>query len=108
MASGTDLEDEPPNMTPLGVELNRSARDLPTADIRGYTRPTDEHGDEAAALAGAIPRASVRDAVEAGMGPPEPRGDEALDDLRLARQAVRAAAPAPAADRDRGLRGASA
>lgn len=62
------------------------------ADIRGYTRYTEEYGDEAAArLAGEFAEL-VTDEVEAHGGRlVELRGDEALAVFTSARQAIRAA-----------------
>src|SRR6478672_8241025 len=62
------------------------------ADMRGYTRFTQEHGDEAAStLAGRFAEL-VRDTVPEFEGELlELRGDEALCVFRSARQALRAA-----------------
>jgi class 3 adenylate cyclase/DNA-binding CsgD family transcriptional regulator/tetratricopeptide (TPR) repeat protein len=62
------------------------------ADIRGYTRFTQERGDEAAArLAGRFAEI-VQEGLEAGGGElVELRGDEALGVFASARQAIRAA-----------------
>ena len=71
------------------------------ADVRGYTRFTCEHGDEAAArLAGRFAELA-RDAVEARSGRVvELRGDEALAVFESAAQAVRAARELAAACAD--------
>jgi class 3 adenylate cyclase len=62
------------------------------ADVRGYTRFTEEHGDEAAARLAAKFAEIVRDGVETRGGQVvEIRGDEALAVFDSARQAIRAA-----------------
>ena len=62
------------------------------ADVRGYTRFTQEHGDEAAARLAATFAELARQAVEARGGEAiELRGDEALCVFGSARQALRAA-----------------
>lgn len=62
------------------------------ADIRGYTRYTDTHGDEAAAALAGRFAALVREVVEARDGVlVELRGDEALNVFISARKALRAA-----------------
>jgi branched-chain amino acid transport system substrate-binding protein len=62
------------------------------ADVRGYTRFTNEHGDEAASQLAARFATITRDAVAAYGGTLlELRGDEALCVFRSARQAIRAA-----------------
>jgi class 3 adenylate cyclase len=62
------------------------------ADIRGYSRFTDEYGDEAAARLAAKFADLVRDGVELRGGElVELRGDEALAVFESARQATRAA-----------------
>jgi ABC-type transport system substrate-binding protein/class 3 adenylate cyclase/tRNA A-37 threonylcarbamoyl transferase component Bud32 len=77
-------------------ETGRSAqprlRTFLIADVRGYTRYTQEHGDEAAAeLASTFARVT-RDVVERREGRLiELRGDEALVVFESARQALRAA-----------------
>ena len=63
------------------------------ADVRGYTRFTQEQGDEAAAALAAGFAAVVRDSVaEFGGSLVELRGDEALVVFSSARDALRAAA----------------
>lgn len=63
------------------------------ADVRGYTRFTSEHGDEAAARLATRFAELAREAVEAAGGTlVELRGDEALAVFDSARQALRAAA----------------
>ena len=62
------------------------------ADVRGYSRYTDECGDEAAAELSGRFAAIVDEAVEAYDGHlVELRGDEALVVFTSARQAIRAA-----------------
>jgi class 3 adenylate cyclase len=62
------------------------------ADIRGYTRYTEEYGDEAAARLAAEFAELVTEGVEAHGGRlVELRGDEALAVFTSARQAIRAA-----------------
>ena len=63
------------------------------ADVRGYTRFTQERGDEAAARLATRFAELARDAIEAAGGSlVELRGDEALAVFDSARQALRAAA----------------
>ena len=60
------------------------------ADVRGYSRFTEEYGDEAAARLAAKFAEVVADEVEAhGGGLVEMRGDEALAVFTSARQAIR-------------------
>ena len=62
------------------------------ADVRGYTRFTQEHGDEAAAQLAARFASVVRDEIERLAGAVvELRGDEALCVFQSPRQALRAA-----------------
>ena len=62
------------------------------ADVRGYTRFTQEHGDEEAGrLAAAFARLSREVVVASGGKVIEFRGDEALCVFNSARQAIRAA-----------------
>ncbi len=62
------------------------------ADVRGYTRFTQEHGDEAAArLAGAFAEIAHEGVAAHGGNVVEIRGDEALAVFPSARQALRAA-----------------
>ena len=62
------------------------------ADVRGYTRFTTEHGDEAAArLAGAFARIAKEEAAAQGGEVIELRGDEALAVFSSARNALRTA-----------------
>ena len=69
-----------------------SVRTFVIADIRGYSRYTDEFGDEAAARLAAKFSCLVKDGVEAHSGEVvEIRGDEALAVFTSARQAIRAA-----------------
>jgi branched-chain amino acid transport system substrate-binding protein len=79
---GRPSEDEP------GVVV----RTFLIADVRGYTRFTQEHGDEEAGKLAARFAALVREAVTATGGEVvELRGDEALCVFPSARQALRAA-----------------
>jgi class 3 adenylate cyclase len=75
------------------VEEGQTAlRTFLIADIRGYTRYTEEYGDEAAARLSAEFAELVTDGVEAHGGRlVELRGDEALAVFTSARQAIRAA-----------------
>jgi class 3 adenylate cyclase len=77
-----------------GVSVKPSApvRTFLIADIRGYTRFTEEHGDEASARLAARFSSLVDDGVEVRGGTLiEIRGDEALAVFDSARQAIRAA-----------------
>ena len=63
------------------------------ADVRGYTRFTQERGDEAAARLATRFAELARETIEASGGTlVELRGDEALAVFESARQALRAAA----------------
>jgi class 3 adenylate cyclase len=76
----------------LAVEPHASVRTFVIADIRGYSRFTEEHGDEAAAALAARFSDLVREGVEIRGGELiEIRGDEALAVFDSARQAIRAA-----------------
>jgi class 3 adenylate cyclase len=76
----------------LAVEPHASVRTFVIADIRGYSRFTEEHGDEAAAALAARFSDLVREGVEVRGGELiEIRGDEALAVFDSARQAIRAA-----------------
>ena len=77
---------------PDGEGTSSGLRTFLIADVRGYTRFTQEHGDEAAAeLAGAFARATRAVAARCGGNVVELRGDEALVVFGSARQALRAA-----------------
>ena len=78
---------------PREVELeSASVRAFLIADVRGYTKFTREHGDEAAAALAAAYAEIVRDVIEAAGGElVELRGDEALCVFESPRQALRAA-----------------
>ena len=77
---------------PSGDEPGVVVRTFLIADVRGYTRFTQEHGDEEAGKLAARFAALVRDAVTATGGEVvELRGDEALCAFPSARQALRAA-----------------
>ena len=73
-------------------EQTPAMRTFLIADVRGYTRFTAEHGDEAAAHLAATFAGLARDAVEARGGRViELRGDEVLAVFDVAAQSVRAA-----------------
>jgi class 3 adenylate cyclase len=73
-------------------EAQTALRTFLIADIRGYSRYTEEYGDEAAARLAAEFAELVTDEVEAHGGRlVELRGDEALAVFTSARQAIRAA-----------------
>ncbi len=74
------------------MEGQTSARTFLIADVRGYSRYTDQYGDEAAARLAAKFADLVGEGVEAHDGEVvEIRGDEALAVFTSARQAIRAA-----------------
>jgi class 3 adenylate cyclase len=74
------------------ADFGTDVRTFLIADIRGYTRFTHEHGDEAAANLVARFEAAVREGVSMRGGTiVEIRGDEALAVFGSARQALRAA-----------------
>ena len=74
------------------TEIPSTLRTFVIADIRGYTRYTEEYGDEAAAELAANFADLVADGVQAHDGQlVELRGDEALAVFTSARQAIRAA-----------------
>jgi class 3 adenylate cyclase len=76
----------------LGDTPNAPVRTFLIADIRGYTRFTEEHGDEASARLAAKFSSLVGEGVETRGGTLiEIRGDEALAVFDSARQAIRAA-----------------
>jgi class 3 adenylate cyclase len=87
----------PPRTASQGVvaTLSQGDTDVRTfliADVRGYTRFTEEYGDEVAARLAAKFADVVRDGTEARGGHVvEIRGDEALAVFPSARQAIRAA-----------------
>jgi class 3 adenylate cyclase len=73
-------------------EERSAIRTFLIADIRGYTRFTEEYGDEAAARLAAKFKDIVQEVVETRTGRVvELRGDEALTVFDSARQAMRAA-----------------
>jgi class 3 adenylate cyclase len=73
-------------------EADTEVRTFLIADVRGYTRFTEEYGDEVAARLAAKFADVVQEGVEARGGSViEIRGDEALAVFRSARQAIRAA-----------------
>ncbi len=101
-----DVDDAsvPADPTPVGLERPSESRTFLIADIRGYTRFTDEHGDEAAAVLAAQFAELVRKVIEDRGGVlVEVRGDEALTVFASARQALRAAIDIQARVRDEGL-----
>jgi class 3 adenylate cyclase len=72
--------------------VSSGVRTFVIADVRGYSRYTEECGDEAAAALSARFAATVGEAIEAYDGElVELRGDEALVVFTSARQAIRAA-----------------
>jgi len=74
------------------TEGDTDVRTFLIADVRGYTRFTEEYGDEVAARLAAKFADVVQDGVEARGGQMvEIRGDEALAVFTSARQAIRAA-----------------
>jgi class 3 adenylate cyclase len=76
----------------LEDEQNALVRTFLIADIRGYTRFTERHGDEASARLAAKFSDIVREGVQLRGGTLiEIRGDEALAVFDSARQAIRAA-----------------
>jgi class 3 adenylate cyclase len=69
-----------------------SLRTFLIADVRGYTRYTQEHGDEEAARLAARFAELARQGIESHGGELlELRGDEALGVFASAREAIRAA-----------------
>ena len=73
-------------------ERDSDIRTFVIADVRGYTRFTQEHGDEAGARLAARFATVVREEIESSGGTlVELRGDEALTVFRSPRQALRAA-----------------
>jgi YVTN family beta-propeller protein len=89
------MADVPPGSQaglPEGEGTSSGVRTFLIADVRGYTRFTHEHGDEAAAeLAGTFAQATRVVAGRCGGNVIELRGDEALVVFASARQALRAA-----------------
>jgi class 3 adenylate cyclase len=74
------------------TEAQTDVRTFLIADIRGYSRYTDEYGDEAAARLAGTFADLVSEEVQAHGGElVEMRGDEALSVFTSARQAIRAA-----------------
>jgi branched-chain amino acid transport system substrate-binding protein len=77
---------------PVPADADVVVRTFLIADVRGYTRFTHAHGDEAAGKLATRFAALAREAVTATGGDViELRGDEALCAFRSARQALRAA-----------------
>jgi class 3 adenylate cyclase/tetratricopeptide (TPR) repeat protein len=82
----------PPTALSLGSEGTSEVRTFLFADVRGYTRFTLEHGDEAAArLAGKLATLAREGVTARGGEVIELRGDEVLAVFPSARQALRAA-----------------
>jgi YVTN family beta-propeller protein len=76
----------------LGREVDARVRTFLIADVRGYTRYTQEQGDQQAGILAATFAGLAREAVAAQGGELiELRGDEALSVFESARHAVRAA-----------------
>src|SRR5207248_8547419 len=86
---------DPDATSSAATEASTSASVVRTfliADVRGYTRFTQQHGDEAAARLAARFATLMREGVAARGGQvTELRGDEALAVFGSARQALRAA-----------------
>jgi len=81
-----------PGSSAVAAEAATELRTFLTADVRGYTRFTQEHGDAAAAQLVSRFAAITREGVRARGGRViELRGDEALAVFGSARQALRAA-----------------
>src|SRR5207244_919901 len=86
------LKVKPPEVSRSIRRTIPGARTFLIADIRGYTRYTAEHGDDAAAELATTFAELVREVVEAREGRLiELRGDEALVVFDSARQALRSA-----------------
>src|SRR5262245_7231531 len=89
MAGG---EDEASGAGPTGISASPAVLTFLIADARGYTRFTQEHGDEEAGRLAALFAEIARETVLAFDGELiELRGDEALCVFGSARQALRAA-----------------
>jgi len=81
-----------PRVRPPRTERASAIRTFLISDIRGYTRFTQEHGDEAAARLARKFAELAQEAVEAWGGQVvETRGDEALAVFESTRRAIRAA-----------------
>ena len=99
-----DRPRSPAEANPDELEHPSESRTFLIADIRGYTRYTDEHGDEAAAeLAARFAELARRVAESRGGTLVEVRGDEALTVFASARQALRAAVDIQARIAEEGL-----
>ena len=86
------LAAEPPTISRAARRTIPGVRTFLITDVRGYTRYTAEHGDEAAAALASSFAEIVRDVVEEREGRLiELRGDEALVVFESARQALRSA-----------------
>jgi YVTN family beta-propeller protein len=100
----------PPGPTGPGSSDRYSAapavRTFLIADVRGYTRFTQEHGDEEAGRLAAVFAELARETILSSGGELiELRGDEALSTFGSARQAVRAAVELQTRFRQRGDEG---
>jgi class 3 adenylate cyclase len=85
-------EDEAPGAGPVSVSAAPAVLTFLIADVRGYTRFTQEHGDEEGGRLAAVFADLARETVVAAGGELiELRGDEALCVFGSARQALRAA-----------------
>jgi ABC-type transport system substrate-binding protein/class 3 adenylate cyclase/streptogramin lyase len=91
-AAGEALSVQPPEISRSTRRTIPGVRTFLIADVRGYTRYTAEHGDEAAAELASAFADIVRHVVEEREGRLiELRGDEALVVFESARQALRSA-----------------
>jgi serine/threonine-protein kinase len=91
-AAGEALAVQPPEISRSIRRTIPGVRTFLIADVRGYTRYTAEHGDEAAAELASAFADIVRQVVEEREGRLiELRGDEALVVFESARQALRSA-----------------
>jgi peptide/nickel transport system substrate-binding protein len=90
-ALGDSQRNETPPPQPAATQRGTDTRTFLFADMRGYTRFTQEHGDDAASTLAGRFADLVREAVPEFEGELlELRGDEALCVFRSARQALRA------------------
>lgn len=91
--TASDEEGPPGDRTDGATEHARTLSTFLIADVRGYTRFTVEHGDEAAAALTTKFASIVREGVRLGGGTlVSQRGDEAVAMFRSASEAVRTAA----------------
>jgi len=92
VSCATDAAPRSAHTVEVVTDAQASVRTFVIADIRGYSRYTDEFGDEAAARLAAKFSCLVGEGIEAHGGDMvEIRGDEALAVFTSARQAIRAA-----------------